>query len=161
MKREMRRKKQELDLARCEEILKNATSGVLNLQGLDGYPYGVPVNFAYDGQNIIFHGAKSGYKFECISKNGKASFTVIDKDLIVPQEYTSYFRSVMAFGEVEILKDKDEIIKAAEVLGRRFAPDETEEHLEQVISKEMPALTMYKMNVECITGKEAIELVNK
>ena len=39
---EMRRKKQALPLEACEKILERGTSGVLALEGEEGYPYAVP-----------------------------------------------------------------------------------------------------------------------
>ena len=44
MFRPMRRFRQQLSNEECEQILRDATSGVLALQGDDGYPYGVPIN---------------------------------------------------------------------------------------------------------------------
>lgn len=93
MFREMRRNGQELPLEECTAILNRGTSGVLALSGDDNYPYAVPVSYAYDGYKLYFHCAKSGHKIDAIRRNAKASFCVIDQDLVVPEEYTSYFRS--------------------------------------------------------------------
>ena len=45
MFREMRRKMQALTAEETAEILKRNTSGVLSLNGDDGYPYGVPLSY--------------------------------------------------------------------------------------------------------------------
>lgn len=84
------------------------TSGVLAVSGDDDYPYAVPLSYVYDGHKIYFHGAKAGHKLDSIVKNPKASFCVIDKDQIVPDEYTTYFRSVIVFGTIRILHDEAE-----------------------------------------------------
>ena len=44
---EMRRKKQALPLEACEKILERGTSGVLALEGEEGYPYAVPLSYYY------------------------------------------------------------------------------------------------------------------
>ena len=44
MFREMRRFRQQLTHEECEQILRDATSGVLAVYGDDGYPYAVPVS---------------------------------------------------------------------------------------------------------------------
>ena len=98
MFREMRRKKQQMSGDACDELLFRGTSGVLALSGDDGYPYAVPISYVYDGEKIYFHCAKSGHKLDAIKRNPKASFCVIGQDQIVPEEYTTYFRSVIAFG---------------------------------------------------------------
>lgn len=83
---EMRRKKQALPLETCEKILERGTSGVLALEGEEGYPYAVPLSYFYENQKLIFHCARNGYKIEAIKRNEKASFCVIDQDRIVSEE---------------------------------------------------------------------------
>ena len=95
MFRELRRKKQVLSEEESAKILKNGTSGVLALAGDNDYPYAVPISYVYDGEKLYFHCAGSGHKLDAIKRNPKASFCVIDQDLVVPEEYTSYFRSVI------------------------------------------------------------------
>ena len=47
MFRELRRKNQQLSETEARSILKNGTHGVLSVQGDDGYPYGVPMNYLF------------------------------------------------------------------------------------------------------------------
>ena len=70
MFREMRRNKQALSQEECTEILWKGTSGVLSLSGDDGYPYGVPISYAYDGEKLYFHCARAGHKLDAIRRNG-------------------------------------------------------------------------------------------
>ena len=60
MFRELTRKKQQLTLNECKEILKNEVRGVLAVNGDDGYPYALPINFHFDEENnkIYFHSGK-------------------------------------------------------------------------------------------------------
>ena len=101
MFRKMRRHKQLLSKEECEKILYKATSGVLALEGDNNYPYTVPISYLYEDNKIYFHSAKSGHKIDSIKKNQKVSFCVIDQDKIVPEEYTTYFRSVIVFGKIK------------------------------------------------------------
>lgn len=161
MFRDMRRKKQELTQEETKEILLKGTSGVLAVLGGDGYPYAVPLSFVYDAADaaVYFHCARSGHKLDAIRRCEKASFCVIDQDQIVPEEYTSYFRSVIAFGRVRILEDEGEKRAAIEKLALKYAPDSTVEDRKQVIQKEWEPLCMLEMELDHVTGKEAIELV--
>lgn len=161
MFREMRRKKQALPLETCEKILERGTSGVLALEGEKGYPYAVPLSYFYENQKIIFHCARNGYKIEAIKRNEKASFCVIDQDQIVPEEYTTYFRSVIVFGKIRILDGADEKKRAIEKLALKYAPEESDEKRNQAIEQEFSALCMLELSIEHISGKEAIELVRK
>ena len=159
--REMRQKKQELSRQEIADILHKGTSGVLALLGDNDYPYAVPISYVYDDGKIYFHGAKNGHKIDAIQRTAKASFCVIDKDLVVPEEYTTYFRSVIVFGTIRILHDEAEKREAIEKLAVKYAPDDTEENRNKAIEREWNPLCVLEMTPEHITGKEAIELVRQ
>ena len=107
MFRTMRRKKQEMSRDRCREVLERGTSGVLAVLGDEGYPYAVPLSYVYKDSNIYFHCAKSGHKTDAIAKNNKVSFCVIDQDAVIPEEYTTNYRSVIVFGKTRILEGEE------------------------------------------------------
>lgn len=158
MFREMRRKKQLLTKEETIEIFKKGTSGVLALLGDDNYPYTVPLSYVYHNGKLYFHGAKAGHKIDAIEKCNKASFCVIEEDNIVEAEYTTYFRSAVAFGKIKIMDDEDEKRKAIEVLAARYMPMDKKGRLAE-IEKEFKILCMIELDIEHMTGKEAIELV--
>lgn len=159
MFRAMRRKRQALSPEACAAILARGTSGVLALSGDDGYPYAVPLSYVYDGGAIYFHCAREGHKLDAIRRNPKASFCVIDQDQVVPEEYTSYFRSVIAFGTVRVLEGEGERRSAIEKLALKYAPEDSAGRRREAIDREWMSLCMLEMTVEHLTGKEAIELV--
>lgn len=161
MFREMRRKKQALSMQECTQILNHGTSGVLALSGDEGYPYAVPISYVYDGEKIYFHSAKSGHKLDAIRRDSKASFCVIERDWVVPEEYTSYFRSVIAFGTIRILESEREKRIAIEKLAIKYAPNDSIQNRHKTIDLEWSQLCMLEMTVEHLSGKEAIELVRK
>ena len=161
MFREMRRKRQMLSEDDCKIILREGTSGVLALSGDDGYPYAVPLSYVYDGEKIFFHCAKSGHKLDAIRRNPKASFCVIGQDKVVPEEYTTYYRSVIAFGTVRILEDDREKYDSVQEIALKYAPLDTEEQRRAAIEREWGGLCMLEMTIEHLTGKEARELMEK
>jgi len=158
MFREMRRKNQALSLEECILILNNGTSGVLAVSGDNDYPYAVPLSYVYHDSKIFFHCAISGHKLDAISRNEKVSFCVIDQDKVVPQEYTTYFRSVIVFGKARILEDEAEKRSALEKLAARYSPDYEQGRLQE-IDKQLKRVCVVELAIEHMTGKEAIELV--
>ena len=159
MFREMRRKKQALNAGEITQILKRNTSGVLSVNGDDGYPYGVPLSYVYLDSKLYFHCAAAGHKLESILKSDKVSFCVIDQDQVVGEEYTTYFRSVVAFGRARILEGEDKLRPLVE-LCEKYYPG----HLEQTRQKAEGALKnvcIVELAIEHITGKTAMELVKK
>jgi len=161
MFREMRRKKQALSAGEIDKILSRGTSGVLALSGDDGYPYAVPISYAYDGEKLYFHGARTGHKLDSIRRNSKASFCVIDRDQVDPEKYTTCFRSVIAFGSMRVIEDDDEKMAAIEKLALHYAPTDSATNRRAEIEREWDILCMIEMTIKHITGKEAIELVKE
>lgn len=159
MFKEMRRHKQLLNAEETAAVLNRGTSGVLALSGEDGYPYAVPLSYVFDGDKLYFHSAKSGHKLEALRRCPKASFCVIDQDQIVPEEYTTYFRSVIAFGTIRELEDEGEKRAAIEKLARKYTPNDTPEGMDAAIRRDWAPLCMLEMTIDHMTGKEAIELV--
>ncbi|MCH5209437.1 MAG: pyridoxamine 5'-phosphate oxidase family protein [Oscillospiraceae bacterium] len=161
MFRKMRRNRQLLSEKESIEILNSSTSGTLAVSGDDGYPYAVPLSYVYHDGKIFFHCAKTGHKLDAIKSNSKVSFCVIAQDKIVPEEYTTYFRSVIVFGQARIMDNDDEIRAAIKLLAEKYYPEDNEEHRNEMIEKEHAALCMVEIDIEHMTGKEAIELVKK
>ncbi|MBS5144608.1 MAG: pyridoxamine 5'-phosphate oxidase family protein [Butyricicoccus pullicaecorum] len=159
MFRKMRRYQQLLSQEESVEILRAGASGVLAVQGDNDYPYTIPLNYIYSGNKLYFHCAKAGHKLDAIQRQPKVSFCVISEDKIVPEEYTTYFRSVIVFGKAHILTDESEIKSAINALAMKYSPNDTEENRQKVIAREWKPLCMFVLEIEHMTGKEAMELV--
>ena len=154
----MRRHRQQLSREECERILGRCTSGVLALTGDGGYPYAVPLSYVYADGAIIFHSAVEGHKVDAIRRDSRCSFCVIEQDEIKPAEFTTYFRSVIAFGRIQILEDDNEKVQALRLLGSRYSPGD-EHGLQHEIDKSLDPVLLLRLDVEHMSGKQAIELV--
>lgn len=157
MFREMRRGKQLLSMEDTVAVLARCTNGVLACFGDEGYPYAVPLSYVYFNGRIYFHSAKAGHKIDAITKNPKVSFSVIDEDKIVSEEYTTHFRSVIAFGKARIVEG-DERLESFAALVDKYSGNQPEEAKNKEISGCIQA-HIIAIDVEHITGKEAIEFV--
>ncbi len=158
--REMRRKAQQLSQADSVAVLERATSGTLAVLGDDGYPYAVPLSYVYADGKLFFHSALAGHKVDAIRQCDKASFCVVDTDEVHPDEFTTYFRSVIAFGRVRIVDDPAEKREAARRLGARYNPDD-EPALQRELDKGLAHMHVVEFSIEHLTGKQAIELTRK
>ena len=155
--RPMRRNSQQLSREECERILGRCTSGVLALAGDGGYPYAVPLSYVYVDGAIIFHSAVEGHKVDAIKRDNRCSFCVIEQDEIKPAEFTTYFRSVIAFGRIHILETADEKVQALRLLGCRYSPGD-EPGLQHEIDKSLDHVLLLRLNIDHLSGKQAIEL---
>jgi uncharacterized protein len=158
MFRKMRRKDQELSMEENIAILSRATAGVLAVSGDNGYPYAVPLSFVYDNSKIFFHCARTGHKLDAVLRDNKVSFCVIDADDVVPEEFTSYFRSVIVFGKARVLDNPKEKMNALEKLAEKYSPNLKEEQQKE-IENQFTKVCLIEVTIEHMTGKEAIELI--
>ena len=123
MFREMRSKANMLTNEEVENILKTSPNGTLALYGENGYPYSVPVNFVYSDGKIYFHGAAEGYKLDCMKKDPHVSFSVIGKDDIAKENFTTLFSSVIAFGTIRVIDTMEEKIPVLEAMVGKYSAE--------------------------------------
>ncbi|MCH5246221.1 MAG: pyridoxamine 5'-phosphate oxidase family protein [Muribaculaceae bacterium] len=158
MEREMRRFRQKLSENESLDILQKGKVAVLAVAEDNDYPYAVPLNYVYHNGDIYVHSASQGHKIDALKRNPKCSLCIVDKDDIIAEEFTSYFRSVIAFGEAEFITSEETKIMALRLLCEKYSPgvNPTDE-----INKSQQVVTIIRIRLEQITGKEAIELVRR
>lgn len=155
MARAMRRFKQELHVEETVRILRNGKYCVMAVSGDEGYPYAIPVNYVYDGTAIFIHSAAQGHKIDALRRNPKCTLCVVDKDDVIPEEFTSYFRSVIVFGNARFVETTDEKIAALRLLGDKYSPGIDPE---AEIARFIKSVCIVRIDIDSVTGKEAIEL---
>lgn len=158
--REMRRKRQQLSDEESYAILQKATSGTLALLGDGDYPYAVPISYVFSEGKLYFHSALSGHKVDAIRSCDRASFCVVAQDDVKPAMYTTFFRSVIAFGRIHIVDDEAEKLAAARLLGNRYNPHQ-DEALQKELENGLTRMLVIRLDIEHLTGKESIELVGQ
>ena len=120
----------------------------------------VPVSYVYSEGKLYFHSALAGHKVDAIRQCDKASFCVIAQDDVQPKRYTTYFRSVIAFGRIHIIEDEEEKLAAAQLLGNHYNPND-DEALQKELESGLSRMLMIRLDIEHLTGKMAIELMKK
>lgn len=157
MFREMRRKKQLLSAQEADEILRSGLNGVLAVSGDDGYPYAIPLSYAYEDGKLYFHWATSGHKLDGIRQNDKVSFCVIGQDEIVPERFATNYRSAIVFGRARLVTDDEMKRHALQLLVQKYSPGYEREG-EAEIAKDWKAVAVVEVTIEYVTGKEALAL---
>lgn len=159
MQRPMRRFRQQLPQSDVQQILAEATNGVLSLVDRDGEPYGVPMSFVYDGdRTIYFHCAREGRKMECLDRCDRASFSIVALDDIKPAEFTTYFRSVIAAGKISRVEDRGEMTAALRMLASKYSAGfDSSSEIEHAIDR----VAVLRLEIDSATGKQSIELTRR
>ncbi len=155
MFRKMRRSNQKLSDGRIKEVLETGRRGALAVQGDDGYPYTLPINFVYMDGKIYMHGSQAGHKADAVKANDKVSFCVFDNETPDEEGVYYYIDSVIVFGRIRVSEDDDERLKALRAIGRKYHT--SEEYTENEIRKTISVVNVFVIEPEHITGKHVHE----
>ena len=155
--RPMRRARQALEREDCLRILQAASSGVLAVQGEEGYPYAVPLSFVLHQGKIYFHCAPEGHKIDAIARESRVSFCVISRDDVLPEKFTTLFESVIVFGRARVIREEAAMRPLLAALAEKYSPGVP--GLEEEIASSIHRMAMIELTPERITGKECIESV--
>ena len=164
--RPMRRSKQQLSEAACLEILAQGRECVLALAAsasTDGFPYAVPVNYVLredpnDTLHLFIHCAPTGAKLDAIATDPRVSVCVIAQGDVVPEDFTTHFKSVIAFGRARLVEDVEARHAALRALAAKYCPEHPEESIEAEIAR-FPHTAIIDVTLERVTGKQCIELL--
>lgn len=157
MFRPIRRTKKEISIEDAKKLLFEARIGVFSVNGDDGYPFAIPVNYFYDEENqkIYFHGARAGHKVDSLKKSDKVCFTVYGPEVVKKEEWAPFVKSVVVFGRCHIMEDHSEALNELRRLSMKYFP--TEELVTEEIEKSGNAVNMFVIDIEHLSGKEIQE----
>ena len=157
MFRKLRRTKNALSEEETKDLLQKEKRGVLAVNGDDGYPFALPVDYYYDKghEKIYFHGAKSGHKVDSLKKDDKVCFTVYGNETYKEGEWAPFLQSAVVFGRCALVEDREKTLYHVRQLARRFYP--SEEEMEEEIRLGINAVQLYEISIEHICGKQIQE----
>lgn len=157
MFRPLRRIKQQLTIEECISVLRNEVRGVLSVLGDNDYPYGLPINYLYsvDENKIYFHGAKEGHKIDSILKHDKVSFCVYDKGIQVESKKGLDYKSVIVFGRIKPIEDREKTIDICRKLSAQFKLGD--DYIDEEIKKFAKFVLCLELTPEHICGKRVNE----
>ena len=157
MFRSMRRFRQQLSDEECVKILQEGRRGVLALQGDDGYPYAVPINFYYDKSRnrIYYHGAFEGHKIDSLGRSDKVTFNVLSTGWRDEGQWWLQFNSVTVFGRLRIVRDPALIEEALRGIAMKYIPDKV--FAEQHVQDSKDHICILELEPEHMTGKHVNE----
>ena len=137
--------------------MQSGRRGVLAVNGDDGYPYAVPINYFYDkdAQKIYFHGARIGHKVDSLRACDKVCFTVYGNERIKEETWAPFVQSTVVFGRCHLMKHDVQAMAVLKKLAMKYYP--TEQMVEEEIDKAGKAVQMFEIEIEHLSGKEIQE----
>ena len=155
--RPIRRTKRALDIRVAKQLLIDSRRGVLAVNGDNGYPYAVPINYLYDPETdrIYFHGARAGHKYDSIKACDRVCFTVYGNETIKDEPWAPYMQSAVAFGRCRPVDDPGEAFPLLKRLAMKYFPDES--IADKEIASSGKAAQVYVIEIEHLTAKQVQE----
>ena len=154
----IRKKINEIDRNAAEALLQSNRRGIIAMNGDDGYPYAIPINYYYDKetQKIYFHGAKAGHKVDALTTSDKICFTVYGNETIDDAEpWAPYVQSAVVFGRCRLIEGGPESIGRLKEFAMKYYPDET--LADEQITRNGRATQMFEITIEHMSGKQVQE----
>lgn len=157
MFRPLRRKSRALPHEAAKELLKNGRRAVLAVNGDEGYPFALPINYLYDeaAGRIFFHGAKSGHKVDALNRSNKVCFIVYGNEHHKEGEWAPYVQSTVVFGRCRLVDDPATTAERVRELALKYYP--SIEEVDAVMSKEIAGVQLFEIEIEHLTGKQIKE----
>jgi len=157
MFRKMRRVKNEIPVEEAKGLLRKNRRAAFSVNGDEGYPYTVPVNFYYDEEEnkIYFHSAKKGHKIDSIKANDKVCLTTWDDGELEEGDWAFHVSSCVVFGRAKLVEDR----KVTEEKVRKFACKyyPSVEEVEEEIKRDINGVQLVEIEIEHISGKRVHE----
>ena len=151
----MRKARQEIkDLKILEEILRGAT--ICRMAMMDGdLPYIIPFNYGYRDGCLFIHSAPEGKKIDLLMKKSHVCFEVEDIFELIKGEkacdWTTRYRSVVGYGDVEILSDEASKQLGLEVIMAQHGAPE----LVDFKQKNLDRMVILKLTISSMTCKKS------
>lgn len=148
----VRRRDRLMDEQRARELLREGEYGVLSLCE-DGVPYGIPINFVWDGQDAIYlHCAPQGRKWCCLSSEDRVSFCVVGRTHVLSAQFTTEYESLVLCGTARVVDDPQQKREALRRLLEKYAPQDVSTGL-KYMEKSLPRTAVWCLEIESFSGK--------
>ena len=157
MFRPIRKKKNALETNAAEALLQQSRRGVLAVNGDDGYPYAIPINYVYDreSQKIYFHGARAGHKIDALRACDKVCFTVYGNETIKEEPWAPFMQSTVVFGRCHLVRDEVRALALLKQFAMKYYP--SEQLADEEIARAGKAAQVFEIEIEHLSGKEVQE----
>ncbi len=141
----------------AKALLRSSRRGVLAVNGDDGYPYAVPINYVYDeaAQKIYFHGARAGHKVDALRTCDKVCFTVYGNETIKEETWAPYMQSTVVFGRCHLVEHGARETALLKQFAMKYYPNE--QLVDEEIAHAGKAAQIFEIEIEHLSGKEVQE----
>ena len=149
----IRRQDRLLEEENARALLRTGEYGFLSMAGENGGGYGVPVNFAWDGDRAVYiHCAPQGRKLRCLALCPQVSFCVVGRTHVVARKFTTGYESIILTGHARTGLPAEERMQALRLILEKYAPNDMETGLKYA-EKSFHRTEIIRLDIEEVSGK--------
>ncbi len=109
------------------KLLKEGEYGVLSLITGENRPYGIPISYAWYGENSIFlHSAPEGKKIISLQNYSEVSFCITSKADVITEKFSTFYESIILECKAFTSLSDDEKRRGLLFLVQKYSPDHIE-----------------------------------
>lgn len=118
------------DPLQVEEIIRKCSYCTVSIIDLEGNPYAIPMNFAYQDGVIYLHSGAEGGKIEMVTRHPQVCITFCEGHELVYMHrqvacsYSMKSRSVVCRGKVRFIEEMDEKRQVLDILMKQYTENE-------------------------------------
>lgn len=147
----MRRSDRQTSDAEARELLTKGEYGILSTVSPTGEPYGVPVSYVFQNEEIVFHSAPEGRKIDHLTAGAPASFCVVGDTEILPSKFSTRYESAIASGTITELVGQPKLA-ALNSLIEKYSPEFLQQGADYV-AVAADKTRVFALQVRTLTGK--------
>ncbi len=129
----------------------NTVKNIRNYKEITTILHFLALGYCEEDGKLYFHGGKSGHKIDAMKLHDKASFCVYDEGFRKEGDWALNIKSVIVFGRIEFIEDRETVYRISAELSRKFTKDE--DYIQNEINRSGPGTLMFALIPEHITGK--------
>ena len=151
----LRRAERAMEHDDAPSVLDAAEFAIVSTVDDDGAPYGVPLSFVRKGDTLYFHASnESGHKAADFRYDDRVCATAVTGvgAFFEDGDFTTSFRSVMAFGRIREVTDPGEFKHALVDLCMKYVP-EAKHGIGKAMELEGPRTAVWAIDIDELSGK--------
>ena len=136
------------------DVIKKCDVCYLGMVDKNNHPYVLPFNFGFDGEYIYLHSAPQGKKIDILQNNPEVCVAFSTDHVLRYQDeevacsWGMKYRSILAYGRVEFIDDKEGKIHALDQIMKNYSDREFTYNDPAVIN-----VKVYRVKVEKFDGR--------
>jgi hypothetical protein len=137
------------------DIVKKSTTCYVSMVDEYGFPYVLPFNFGFKDNFIFLHSGNEGRKIDILRKKPNVCIAFSNSEELAFQSedvacsYFMKFRSVLAYGKVKFVEDKEEKIDGLNIIMKHYTGRDVFTYNDPSVNN----VLVFKVEIEEMTGK--------